>query len=114
VRRLVRSKFEANDRNIKAMILTENEILITPEPRVGVQVNSAAGGQQSAVPYSGRLSVLNRQLDGRDGETSRLGLPPAGVSIRVRRQSIVLATSHAMQRPIDLEFLVLSRLRKNK
>jgi hypothetical protein len=41
------TKFEAGDQNIKAMILTDNGgILTTPEPRVGVQINSALAGQQ--------------------------------------------------------------------
>ena len=41
------TEFEAGDQNIKAMILTENGgILTTPEPRVGIQINSALAGQQ--------------------------------------------------------------------
>jgi hypothetical protein len=40
-------KFEVGDRNIKAMILSDGGgILVTPEPRVGIQVNSSATGQQ--------------------------------------------------------------------
>jgi hypothetical protein len=39
--------FEVHDHNIKAMILTDDgSILTTPDPRVGVQVNSVATGQQ--------------------------------------------------------------------
>jgi hypothetical protein len=40
-------KFEVGDRNIKAMILSDGGgILVTPQPRVGIQVNSVATGQQ--------------------------------------------------------------------
>ena len=40
-------KFESGDRNIKAMILSDGGgILVTPQPRVGIQVNSVATGQQ--------------------------------------------------------------------
>ena len=54
------TKFEAGDQNIKAMILTENDILITPEPRVGVQINSVPTGQQR-MPTAALSMLQNRE-----------------------------------------------------